>query len=75
MSDKDMYTREQVKDILHSITYEDILTEDERYDIIRLVLQIYGQARQRKIPDCLIKAGLHNAVEIGVQKHYELGRN
>lgn len=74
MKEQQTYTREQVKDILHSLSYEDIFDEDETYEIIRFVLDMYGRARQRKLPDCLIKAGLHNAIEMGIQKHYELGR-
>ena len=69
-----MFTREQVKDIISCLSYEDIFDEDETYEIIRFVLDMYGRARQRKTPDCLIRAGLHNAVEMGITKHYELGR-
>ena len=74
MSDK-FYTKEEVRQILHSITYEDILEEDEYMDIIKTILRVYEKARKRNTPDCLIKAGIHNAVEIGCGKYYELGGN
>ena len=68
-----VYTESQVKDIIHKITYEDILTEEELLSIVRLVISLYTRAKEEKTPDCLIQGALHNAIEIGVQKYYELG--
>lgn len=73
MNDQETYTRQQVKDILHSIRYDDILTEDEIIELTREIIKIYKQCRERKLPDCLIMSGLYFAINKGAEKYYELG--
>ena len=67
-----VYTESQVKDILHSITYSDVLTEDDLLSVIRLVIDLYSKCKNERTPDCLIQGALHNAVEIGIQKYFEI---
>ena len=66
------YTESQVKDILHSITYSDVLTEEDLLSIVRLVIEIYSKCKNERTPDCLIQGALHNAVEISIQKYFEI---
>ena len=73
MDEEKIYTRSDVKKIIHCIDYNDILEEDEMIELMRLVIKLYTQCRERQIPDCLIMSGLHFAVNKGAEKYRELG--
>lgn len=66
------YTESQVKDIIRGITFSDVLTEEDLLSIVRLVIEIYSKCKNERTPDCLIQGALHNAVEIGIEKYFEI---
>ena len=70
--DSEVFTREQVKDIISHISYEDILSEEDVLNMIRLVMAIYEKGRDDKTPECLLRIALYNAVDMGIQKYYEI---
>ena len=71
-SDSEMFTKEQVKDIISHISYEDILSEEDVLSIIRMVMSVYKNGREDKTPECLLRIALYNAVDMGIQKYYEI---
>ena len=75
MDEEKIYSRNDMKKILHCIGYDDILTEEELLEMIRLTIKLYKQCRERQLPDCLIMSGLHFAVNKGAEKYIELGGN
>ena len=70
-NNKRMYTVDEVKNIINSITYDDLLDDDDHYDLVELSMRLYQKGRKGDSPDCLLRAALHHAVEEGI-KYYEM---
>lgn len=69
-NNKRMYTADEVKDIINSITYDNLLDDDDHYDLVELSMRLYQKGRKGKSPDCLLRAALHQAVEEGIKYYY-----
>ena len=70
-NNKRMYTAEEVKEIINSIDYDDLLDDDDHYDLVELSMRLYQKGRKGKSPDCFLRAALHHAVEEGI-KYFEM---
>ena len=64
------YSIEEVKDIINSIDYNDLLDEDDYFDLIKLCMLLYQKGRKGNSPDCLLRSALHHAVEEGIKYYY-----
>lgn len=65
-----MYTVDEVKNIINSIDYSDLLDDDDHYDLVELSMRLYQKGRKGNSPDCLLRSALHHAVEEGIKYYY-----
>ena len=70
MNQMRLYTSEEVKDIINSIDYNDLLDEDDYFDLVELSMRLYQKGRKGNSPDCLLRSALHHAVEEGIKYFY-----
>ena len=68
-----MYTKEDIKKIINSIDYADILDDNDFFDLVEKAMMVYQKGRKGNSPDILLRAGLHNAIEEGIKYYYRFG--
>lgn len=73
MSKQKMYTVEEVKDIINSIDYEDLMDDDDYFALVELSMLLYQKGRKGNSPDCLLRSVIHKAVEEGIEYYYRFG--
>ena len=71
--DEKVYSKNDVREIINNITYEDILDDDEWFSLVEKVMLTYQRGRKGQSPDCLLRAALHKAVDEGIDYYYKFG--